>query len=237
MKKKIFSFLLAICLIVPVIFAITGCKETPADTNVYVSTEAQLVTAVENASSNAKIVLNNDIVLTEQLTVTKSLTLDLNGKEIKNTTDLWDDTDGIDTWSLISVQENGNLVITGNGKLTAKSGDCFAVDARDNAVVTIENGTFNGNISAVYVINNATANIEGGTYTIQQLSVPYGDHRFTLNAKDENNQDATFVVKGGTFVQFDPSHSDSENPQMNFVAAGYQAIADGDNFVVSKIAE
>lgn len=239
MKKKIFSFLLAICLIIPAMFTMSACnEEPPADTNIYVSTEAQLKQAVSQSADKSKIVLTNNIELTEQLTVLKELTIDLAGFTISNNTvDIWDDTDGVDTWSLISVQENGNLTITGNGKLTAKMNDCYAVDVRNNAVVTIKNGTFNGNVSAVYVIGNATANIDGGFFTIQQLSSK-NDYRFLLNAFDANNQDAKIIVKGGKFREYDPSHSNSENPQMNFVAEGYQSVEDGyGNYVVSKIAE
>ena len=236
MKKKLLNILACLSIILIGAFALVGCGDDPTDTNIYVSTEAQLTTAVANASNNSKIVLKNDIELTNQLTVTKTLTLDLNGKEISNTTDIWNDTDGIDTWSLISVQENGNLTITGNGSLNAKQNDCFAVDVRDNAQVTIKNGTLTGNVSAVYVINNGKATIEGGTYDIKQLS-DYSDHRYTLNALDIDNQDATFVVKGGTFTQYDPSHSNSENPEMNFVAEGYEVTEDNGNYVVSKIAD
>ena len=234
MKKKLLSFLTCLSIILIGAFALVGCGDDPADTNIYVTTETQLVTAVNNASNNAKIVLKNDIQLTNQLIVTKTLTLDLNGKEISNTTDIWNETNK--TWSLISVQANGKLTITGNGSLNSKEKDCFAVDARDNAEVTIKNGTFNGNLTCLYVINNAIINVEGGSFNIQQLS-EFDDYRYLLNVKDENNQDATFVVKGGTFSHYDPAHSNSENPQMNFVAEGYQSVADGDNFVVSKIAD
>lgn len=237
--KKLSKFFACLSIILVGVLALVGCGDKPpVDTNIYVSTEAQLQQAVSQSADKSKIVLTDDIELTEQLTVLKELTIDLAGFTISNNTvNIWDDTDGVDTWSLISVQENGNLTITGNGKLTAKMNDCYAVDVRDNAVVTIKNGTFNGNVSAVYVINNATANIDGGSFTIQQLST-YNDYRYLLNAFDANNQDAKIIVKGGKFKEYDPSHSNSENPQMNFVAEGYQSVEDAyGNFVVSKIAE
>lgn len=234
MKKKLLNILACLSIILIGAFALVGCGDDP-DTNIYVSTEAQLTTAVANSNNN-KIVLKNDIELTEQLVVTKKLTLDLNGKELSNATDIWNDTDGIDTWSLISVQDNGELTLTGNGTLNAKENDCYAVDARDNAKVTIKNGTLTGNVSAVYVIDNATVTIEGGTYNIKQLSI-YSDYRYLLNALDRDNQDATIIVKGGTFTQYDPSHSNSENPEMNFVANGYEAVESSGNYVVSKIAD
>lgn len=239
MKKKIFSFLLAICLIIPAIFVLTACDDTenpPEDTNIYVSTQEQLFNAVENTNDN-KIVLTQDIEIDRQLTVTKKVTLDLNGKEIFNTTDIWNIAEGVKEWSLISVQGDGELTITGNGVLNAKENDCYAIDVRDSAKVIIKNGTITGNVSAVYVKNNATAVIEDGTYNIKQLSNSYNDYRYLLNALDEDNQDAKIVVKGGTFTQYDPSHSNSENPQMNFVAEGYESIENEGNYIVSKIAD
>ena len=44
-----------------------------------------------------------------------------------------------------------------------------------------------------------------------------------LNCYDANysSEDASITVKGGTFVDYDPSKSLSENPTANFVASGY----------------
>ena len=55
-----------------------------------------------------------------------------------------------------------------------------------------------------------------------------GDCRYTLNCIDANygNGSAKIIVKGGTFVNFDPSDSASENPRANFVADGYSVISE-----------
>ena len=79
----------------------------------------------------------------------KTVILNMDGKTISNTTDIWNEATG--AWSLISVRNGGNLTITGNGKLQAKANDCFAVDVQGGAKLTIENGTFVGNVHAVYV--------------------------------------------------------------------------------------
>ena len=194
--------------------------------------EYDLRKAIEKADANTTITLDNDVVLTSQLTITKNLTLNLNSKTISNTTDIWNDAEGIKTWSLISVQGEGvEVTITGEGTLNALENDCYAVDVRDNATVNLENGTYVGNISAVYAINNATANIKGGTYSIQQLST-YQDYRYLLNLKD--NSESSIVVTGGTFKNYDPANSNGENPIANLVASGYSSVADGDNYVVSE---
>ena len=160
----------------------------------------------------------------DTLAVNKDTVLDMNGKTISNTADIWDEGKG--DWSLISARNGANLTITGNGTFKAKENDAMAVDVQSGATVTIKNGTFVGNVDAVYV-EIGTAIIEGGHFSIQQLS-QHGDYRYLLNCYDTNykNGTAKIIVKGGTFVNYDPSHSDSENPQANFVAEGYSVISE-----------
>ena len=45
----------------------------------------------------------------------------------------------------------GSLTIKGAGTLQAKENDCFAVDVQDGGTVVIEDGTYVGNVHAVYV--------------------------------------------------------------------------------------
>ena len=210
--------------------------EAPADLpdNVKIVTAAEwdLRKAIEKADAGSTVTLENDVELTNQLTITKSLTLNLNGKTISNTTNIWNGAEGIKTWSLISVQGEGVVVtVKGNGTLQAKNEDCYAIDVRNGATVNLEDGTYVGNISAVYAINNATANIKGGTYSIQQKS-EYDDYRYLLNLKD--NSESSIVVTGGTFANYDPANSNGENPIANLVASGYSSVADENNYVVSE---
>ena len=160
---------------------------------------------------------------------TKDTTLDMNGKTIKNTEDIWTGNGDDGKWSLISARDGANLTITGNGTFKAKENDAFAVDVQDGATVTIEDGTFIGNLSAVYV-EEGTAIIEGGFFDIQQKEAGTGEaqYKFMLNCLDENykNDKAKIIVYGGTFVNYDPSRSDSENPRANFVAEGYSVISE-----------
>lgn len=154
------------------------------------------------------------------------------GHTISNTSSIWNDTDGIDAWSLVSVQGSGvEVTITGGGSLSALKDDCYAVDVRDGATVNLENGTYVGNISAVYAIDGGTANIKGGTYNIQQLS-EFSDYRYHLNLRD--NSESSIVVTGGAFHNYDPANSNGENPVANLVAAGYSSAAQDGNYVVTK---
>lgn len=109
-------------------------------------------------------------------------------------------------WSLLSVRAGGDLTITGNGTLKAKENDCYAVDVQDGATLTIENGTFVGNIHAVYVYQGELT-VKGGAYSIQQK---YPDtakaDEFVLNCYDKHRTEGTakITVTGGTFVKFNP---------------------------------
>ena len=173
---------------------------------------------------NIKVDANVDP--SEVLVVAKDTTIDMNGKTIANTNEVWkDDTN---SWSLISARENADLTITGNGTFKAKENDSFAVDVQDGATVTIENGTFIGNIHAVYVYEG-TANIKGGFYSVQQK---YSDAAkadgFVLNCYDANRKAGTakIIVTGGTFVNFNPADCWAEGAHTNFVAPGYSVISE-----------
>ena len=166
------------------------------------------------------------------MTVTKDTTLDMNGKTIQNTENIWIDNNGSDgNWSLISARNGANLTITGNGTFKAKENDAMAVDVQSGATVTIKNGTFIGNVDAVYV-TEGTAIIEGGFFDIQQKAAGTGEaqYRFMLNCLDESYKaepkKANIIVKGGTFVNFDPSNNTAEGAGTNFVAEGYSVICE-----------
>ena len=173
---------------------------------------------------NIKVDANVDP--SEALVATKETTIDMNGKTIENTTDIWNESAA--EWSLVSARENADLTITGNGTFAAKENDCYAVDVQDGATVTIENGTFIGNIHAVYVLEG-TAYIKGGFYSVQQKYPEAGkENEFVLNCYDANraNGTAKIIVTGGTFVNFNPANCQAEGPNTNFVPAGYSVITE-----------
>lgn len=177
------------------------------------------------------VALANDLVLDRTLSVPagKEVVIDLNGKTIRNTADLWDVPNKVaNNWSLLSVK-GGTLTIKGAGTLQAKENDCYAVDVQDGGTVVIEDGTYVGNIHAVYV-QKGTAEIRGGKYSIQQTypddAKAYG---FVLNCFDENRKDGTakILVSGGEFVKFNPADCVAEGEGTNFVIAGYKSVASG----------
>lgn len=179
-----------------------------------------LMFAFEHGGS---ITLTQDIDIPSALTLSgnKELIINLNGCKITPKTELWDPNE--DVWSLISVQDGASLTINGNDKpessIVAKADDSYVFDVR-GGTLTINGGSYSGNISAVYV-EEGTANINGGHFSIQQLS-EFNDWRYTLNCYDANYAAgiANINVTGGSFVNFDPSNNLSEGPNTNYVTAG-----------------
>lgn len=177
------------------------------------------------------VALANNLVLDRTLSVPagKEVVIDLNGKTISNTADLWDVPDKFaNNWSLLSVK-GGILTIKGSGTLQAKENDCYAVDVQDGGTVVIEDGTYVGNIHAVYV-QKGTAEIKGGKYSIQQTYPEAGKaYGFVLNCYDKNRENGTakILVSGGEFVKFNPADCVAEGAGTNFVIAGYKSVASG----------
>lgn len=183
---------------------------------------AESLKALFETGGEAK--LTEDVVLGETVAVEagKEVVLDLNGKTISNTADLWNT--AANDWSLLSVR-GGSLTIKGAGTLQAKENDCYAVDVMDGGKVVIEDGTYVGNVHAVYVFEG-TAEIKGGKYSIQQpsgLPSPYG---YVLNCYDANRKNGTakIMVSGGEFVKFNPADCAAEGAHTNFLAEGYMSV-------------
>lgn len=179
------------------------------------------------AENGGVVSLGSDIIIKEDTNVVvgagKSLVVDLNGKKIENTNDLWKNNS--DQWSLFSTH-GGTLVLKGDGTVKAKENDCFAVDVQDGGHLVIEGGHYIGNCHAVYVYEG-TAEIKGGVFEVQQK---YSDaskaDEFVLNCYDANRRNGTakIVVKGGTFVGFNPADCYAEGAHTNFLAPGYISV-------------
>lgn len=241
--RRLVSLLVAGCMVVSMVpaSAVTAFAETGTGTSVteQVGSTAyqKLAKAIADAKAGDTITLSEDVDVQQTLVVDKQLTLDLAGHKLYNTKDLWDQpTKNDNNWSLISVRENGDLTITGNGVLDAKKDDCYAVDLQGKtAKLTIENGEFIGNIHAVYV-ESGEAVVKGGKFSVQQVypdaNKAYG---FTLNCYDANRDAGTakIYVTGGTYYKFDPANNCAEGANTNFCVNGYTTTQDGDWYTVN----
>lgn len=102
----------------------------------------------------------------------------------------------------------------------------YAINVRNGAKLTINSGDYYGGGTAVQVQKGELI-INGGFFAVEPFSDPYG-YNFLLNCIDSayKNDTAKIIVKGGTFVNFDPSNNTAEGAGTNFVAEGYSVICE-----------
>lgn len=216
-SKSMLCVMMAVVMLIGCFALMTACA--PSTTQV-----ANLTQLLEAISGNAdKIILTEDIdVGGDSIVVGRKVTIDLNGKTLSNSADIWDI--ATKDWSIISVRENGDLTITGKGKVQSKENDCYAVDVQQGGKLTVENGEFVGNVHALYA-KEGEIYVNGGTYSIQQLFAAGKEREYVLNCYDEDykNGTAKISVTGGTFVGFNPQNCYAEGENTNFVAQGYKA--------------
>lgn len=169
--------------------------------------------------------LSEDLVVNEPISVATGaeVTLDLNGKTVTNTEDLWDE--ATEKYSIFEVA-GGALTLKGDGTVKAKENDCYALLVSDDGHLIIEDGTYVGNIDALHVYEGL-AEIKGGSYSIQQLCplTGHGPYDFVLNCKNENYAagKANIIVTGGSFQGFDPANAKSDDAA-SYLAPGYISV-------------
>ena len=185
-----------------------------------------LADAIRLATKGKTITLLADVEQNTQLTINKSITLDLNGKTIKNTVDIWGETAN----AILSITNGAKVTITGNGTIDAKENDCYTINVVKGDL-TIENGTFYGNVSVVQV-EEGNLSVKGGTFDLHQKWE--GSSKYLFNCIDEAYVDgsANVAISGGTFVGFDPNVSpeqkvDGKTPSFAAPGAGITKNEDG----------
>ena len=191
-----------------------------------------LADAIRLATKGKTITLLTDVEQNTQLTINKNITLDLNGKSIKNTQDIW----GEKSNAILSIANGAKVTITGDGTIDAKENDCYTINVVKGDL-TIENGTFYGNVSVVQV-EEGTLSVKGGTFDLHQKWE--GSSKYLFNCIDDAyaGGSAKVAISGGTFVGFDPSAS-PEGEGTSYLAPGYAptANADGTYGVVAGVAQ
>ena len=96
----------------------------------------------------------------------------------------------------------------------------------EGIVVTVNGGTYHGG-GTVFNVQKGTLIVNGGFFQVTP-DIDTNDYRYVLNCIDANykNGTANIIVKGGTFVNFDPSNNLAEGAGTNFVAAGYHVVSE-----------
>ena len=124
----------------------------------------------------------------------------------------------VDADTTINAGENGGIDTGTNGG--------YGINVRNGATLTINGGSYYGGGTAVQV-QKGTLTINGGHFACEPYSNPVYGYKYLINCIDSAYKDgsAKIIIKGGTFVNFDPSDSASENPHGNFVADGYKVVS------------
>ena len=201
--------------------------EVPENTLAVNTTED--VRVLEKAISGENAVLDKDVVITKapdtvasSLSIKEPTTLNLNamiktpdnmGNNKKNFTALIVDAD-----TTINADDNGGIDTGINGG--------YGINVRNGAKLTINGGYYYGGGTAVQV-QEGELTINGGFFAVEAFGEPYG-YNFLLNCVDSayRNGTAKITVKGGTFVNFNPADNKAEGAGTNFVAEGYEVVAE-----------
>ncbi len=105
-------------------------------------------------------------------------------------------------------------------------GGPYAVHVTGGATVTVNGGNFYAG-GTTFNVENGTLIVNGGFFKVYP-DIGTGDYRYNLNCIDSSykNGTAKIIVKGGTFVNFDPSNNLAEGTGTNFVADGYKVVSE-----------
>ena len=201
-----------------------------------VDTYEELSTAV---AGGGYIVLSNDITvvpvgvgvaLIPQMNIYKNTTLYLNGKTLSF--DKTATTESLSyTPAFFGVMTGATFTVYGEGVIDAEAGynTAYGINVFGGNLV-INGGTYYGAMSAVQV-QKGNCTINGGHFeladTIKEAAPQYST--YLINCIDANFSNGTAVVyvKGGTFVNFNPSASQGEpNAPVSFV--------DSENYTVES---
>lgn len=203
---------------------VTKVKVAEVNSTQYDTLEA----AIAAAKTGDTVKLLADVEQNARLVIDKSITLDLNGKKICNTRDIWNESN-----ALIGIgtdETRVQVTITGSGTIAARENDCYTIDVK-NGDLTIENGEFIGNVSAVQV-QTGTLTITGGKFSLLQKWEDKST--YLINCIDDNFADgsAKVAIYGGTFVDFDPNVSpekkvDGKTPSFAAEGVGITKNSDG----------
>ena len=92
--------------------------------------------------------------------------------------------------------------------------------------VTVNGGKYYGG-GTIFNVEKGTLIVNDGFFQVAP-DIGTKDYRYTLNCIDGNykNGTAKIIVKGGTYVNFDPSNNGAEGSGTNFVADGYKVVSE-----------
>lgn len=156
--------------------------------------------------------------------VKKPTTLNLNNKKIISPDNMGNNSTN---FCALYVEADTTINATENGGINTGTNGGYGINVNKGASLTINGGYYYGGGTAIQV-QKGTLVINGGTFAVEPYSNPVYSYNFLLNCIDANykNGTAKIIVKGGTFVNFDPSNNAAEGEGTNFVAEGYKVVSE-----------
>ena len=130
-------------------------------------------------------------------------------------------------FTAVIVDADTTINATKDGGIDTGKNGAYAINVRKGATLTVNGGTYYGGGTAIQV-QKGTLIINGGTFACEPYSNPVYGNKYLINCIDAawKNGTAKIEIKGGTFINFDPADSESENPHGNFVADGYKVVSE-----------
>lgn len=216
------------------------CVETAEGLTAYVNNQIAFEPALNRAD---KVVLEADMELNAGVVVSHDTELNLNKHIVSNVVDIWENSNAV-----VNVDNcTFSVVGTNSGKVIAKKDDCYTFNVKGNGKLIIDGGTYIGNVSVIQV-EEGVAEVYGGNFSLAQTwpgTGPCGCD-YMINMIDANYKagKAKAVVKGGTFVGFNPGDCVAEGAHTNFCAEGYASTrtitsmsSDVKEYTVKKVTE
>lgn len=156
--------------------------------------------------------------------VKKPTTLNLNNKKIISPDNMGNNSTN---FCALYVEADTTINATEDGGINTGTNGGYGINVNKDASLTINGGYYYGGGTAIQV-QKGTLVINGGTFAVEPYSSPVYGYEFLLNCIDANykNGTAKIIVKGGTFVNFDPSNNAAEGEGTNFVAEGYKVVSE-----------
>ena len=200
---------------------------------VLAGTQEELTQAIENGG-NIKLEDNVSISpegtgedMIAQIDVKKDTNIDLNGKNLSVDTSVKDKE--LSYTPVILAISKGTTVLDGEGSINAEAGynNSFGINVNGGTLI-INDGSYYGSMTAVQV-QKGNLIINGGFFdlaeTIKEAAPDFV--KYLINCIDENykNGTAQIEIKGGTFVNFDPSNN-PEGTGTSYVADGYKVVSE-----------
>lgn len=170
--------------------------------------------AFENGGS---VTLNEDTVIPRNITTDKDVVINLNGHKLSYASA---NISTPQTFIMVRVENGGSLVINDNGKAGSEIvSNGYIASANAGGKIVVNGGSFTAN-TTTFQANGGEVYINGGEFSIGDEP----DKRYVLNHIDAQNKKGLISVSGGKFHGFNPAAGRSENPDMSFVAVGYESV-------------